>query len=78
MVHVNWERVGSLELQLGDEVRASANALSVTEGNLGKEVARVDRRVVNVAVGGLALQAWGIILVTVGTVFAVIPAMVQI
>lgn len=61
-----WERVASLQLQMNDQAQASAKALGTTEENLGEQVARVERQVVNVAVGGLAIQAWGLILVTVG------------
>jgi hypothetical protein len=54
-----WERVGSLQLERNDQAQATAKALGTTEENLGEQVARVDRQVVNVAVGGLAVQAWG-------------------
>jgi hypothetical protein len=73
-----WERVGSLQLQMNDQAQASAKALGTTEENLGEQVARVDRQVVNVAVRGLAIQAWGLILVTVGTMLAAVPALAQI
>jgi hypothetical protein len=63
---------------MNDQAQASAKALGTTEENLGEQVARVDRQVVNVAVGGLAIQAWGLILATVGTMLAAVPALGQI
>lgn len=71
-----WKRHSELELRLGDYTQQSTQSFSAAREDLGGRVTLVDEKVVKVAVGGLSLQAWGLILVTAGTVLSSVTAAV--
>jgi hypothetical protein len=73
-----WERQSDLGRQLGDYIRQANQSFSTVHEDLGKRVTVVDEKVVRVAVGGLSLQAWGLILVTGGTALSSAPALAQV
>lgn len=72
-----WDRHIALQRDVGNYIQTSTKNLSTAEENLSKRVTLVDEQVIKVAVGGLALQAWGLILVTAGAVLAAIPSLTQ-
>jgi len=73
-----WEHLAALELRLGDNFRQAGQNLAAAREDLDKRVAVVDEKVVRVAVGGLKLQAWGLILVIMGTAVSSVPALDQV
>ncbi len=78
IVRTLWERHSVLELRLGDYMQQAGQRLSAVQEGLGERVTLVNENVVKVVVGGLSLQAWGLILVTVGTVLSSVPALAQV
>ena len=73
-----WKHLSDLELRLGDNIRQASQSFSAAHEDLGKRVTVVDEKVVRVAVGGLSLQAWGLILVTGGAALSSAPALAQV
>ena len=73
-----WERTSALDRQLGNYMGQTTRTFTTAQQDLSEQVAQVDEKVVKVAIGGLRLQAWGLILVTFGAALGAVPALAQV